>query len=75
LLNQSKWAVKAQYSQNSTIFKNGAANFDAKQILVGTDYSFNKQVKVYGYGGYSTFDQTNAKDKQPVVGSGFQFKL
>jgi len=55
LLNQSKWAVKAQYSQNSTIFKNGTADFDAKQILVGTDYSLNKQVKVYGYGRYSTF--------------------
>lgn len=67
MLNQSKWAVKAQYSQNSTSFKNGTADFDAKQILVGTDYSLNEQVKVYGYGGYSTFEQANAKDKQPVV--------
>ncbi|ENX09960.1 porin [Acinetobacter courvalinii] len=73
--NQSKWAVKAQYSQNSTSFKNGAADFDVKQLLVGTDYAFNKQVKVYGYGGYSTFEQANAKDKQPVVGSGLEFKF
>lgn len=75
LPNQSKWAVKAQYSQNSTSFKNGAADFDAKQLLVGTDYSFNKQVKVYGYGGYSTFEQASAKDKQPVVGTGLEFKF
>ena len=78
-------SISCQISQNGQsglniartqpFLKNGAANFDAKQILVGTDYSFNKQVKVYGYGGYSTFDQTNAKDKQPVLDSGFQFKL
>ncbi|ENX11939.1 hypothetical protein F895_03444 [Acinetobacter sp. CIP 64.2] len=75
LPNQSKWAVKAQYSQNSTSFKNGESDFDAKQLLVGTDYSFNKQVKLYGYAGYSTFEQTSAKDKQPVVGSGLEFKF
>lgn len=75
LPNQSKWAVKAQYSQNSTSFKNGESDFDAKQLLVGTDYSFNKQVKLYGYAGYSTFEQANAKDKQPVVGSGLEFKF
>jgi predicted porin len=75
LPNQSKWAVKAQYSQNSTSFKNGESDFDAKQFLVGTDYSFNKQVKVYGYAGYSTFEQANAKDKQPIAGSGLEFKF
>ncbi|WP_043972679.1 MULTISPECIES: porin [Acinetobacter] len=75
LPNQSKWAVKAQYSQNSTSFKNGESDFDAKQLLVGTDYSFNKQVKLYGYAGYSTFEQASAKDKQPVVGSGLEFKF
>jgi hypothetical protein len=32
-------------------------------------------VKVYGYGGYSTFEQANAKDKQPVVGSGLELKF
>ncbi|ENX36529.1 hypothetical protein F889_00243 [Acinetobacter colistiniresistens] len=75
LPNQSKWAVKAQYSQNSTSFKNGESDFDAKQLLLGTDYSFNKQVKLYGYAGYSTFEQASAKDKQPVVGSGLEFKF
>jgi len=75
LPNQSKWTVKAQYSQNSTSFKSNEADFDAKQLLLGTDYSFNKQVKVYGYAGYSTFEQASAKDKQPIAGTGLEFKF
>lgn len=73
--HQSKWAVKAQYIQNSTSFKNGEANFEARQLLIGSDYSFSKQVKAYAYAGYSTFEQASAKDKQPVVGSGLEFKF
>jgi len=75
LAQHAKWTVKAQYSQNSTSFKNNDADYDAKQLMVGTDYAFNKQVKLYGYAGYSTFEQANAKDKQPVVGSGLEFKF
>ncbi|NNP67842.1 porin [Acinetobacter sp. Ac_5812] len=75
LPNQSKWMLKAQYSQNSTSFKSNEADFDAKQLLLGTDYSFNKQVKVYGYAGYSTFEQASAKDKQPIAGTGLEFKF
>ncbi|MCR4531490.1 MAG: porin [Proteobacteria bacterium] len=75
LPQHAKWTVKAQYSQNSTSFKNNDADYDAKQLMVGTDYAFNKQVKLYGYAGYSTFEQANAKDKQPVVGSGLEFKF
>jgi len=75
LPNQSKWTVKAQYSQNSTSFKSNEADFDANQLLLGTDYSFNKQVKVYGYAGYSTFEQASAKDKQPIAGTGLEFKF
>jgi len=67
--------VKAQYSQNSTSFKSNEADFDANQLLLGTDYSFNKQVKVYGYAGYSTFEQASAKDKQPIAGTGLEFKF
>ncbi|MFW1952125.1 porin [Acinetobacter beijerinckii] len=75
LPQQSKWTVKAQYSQNSTSFKTNDADFDAKQFLVGADYAFNKQVKAYGYAGYSTFEQSTAEDKQPVVGTGLEFKF
>lgn len=28
-----------------------------------------------GYTGYSTFEQADAKDKQPVVGTGLEFKF
>jgi len=73
--NYANWTVKAQYSQNSTSFKTEQADFDAQQILLGLDYAFNKQVKVYGYTGYSTFEQADAKDKQPVVGTGLEFKF
>ncbi|MCH7314808.1 porin [Acinetobacter sp. ANC 3882] len=75
LPNQSKWTVKAQYSQNSTSFKANEADFDAKQLLLGADYSFTKQTKVYGYAGYSTFEQASAKDKQPIAGTGLEFKF
>lgn len=73
--NYANWTVKAQYSQNSTSFKTEQADLDAQQILLGLDYAFNKQVKVYGYTGYSTFEQADAKDKQPVVGTGLEFKF
>ncbi|MCH7337344.1 porin [Acinetobacter sp. NIPH 2699] len=75
LPNLDKWKLKAQYSQNSTSFKNDDADYDAKQIMAGVDYSFNKQVKAYGYTGYATFKQADAKDKQPVVGTGLEFKF
>ncbi|RZF57071.1 porin [Acinetobacter halotolerans] len=73
--NYEKWNVKAQYSQNSTSFKNDDADYDAKQIMAGVDYSFNKQVKAYGYTAYATFKQADAKDKQPLVGTGLEFKF
>ncbi|MCH7308790.1 porin [Acinetobacter sp. NIPH 1852] len=75
LPNLEKWNLKAQYSQNSTSFKNDDADYDAKQIMAGVDYSFNKQVKAYGYTAYATFKQADAKDKQPVVGTGLEFKF
>ncbi|MFW1839720.1 porin [Acinetobacter gyllenbergii] len=75
LSNDSKWNVKAQYSQNSTRFKNDDANYDAKQIMTGVDYLFNKQVKAYGYTAYATFKQANLEDKQPVIGTGLEFKF
>lgn len=75
LPNAKKWALKAQYSQNDTRFKNNAADFKAKQIMAGADYAFNKQVKSYGYAGYLTLEQANKKDKQPVVGLGLEFKF
>lgn len=75
LPNAKKWALKAQYSQNDTRFKNNAADFKAKQIMAGADYAFNKQVKSYGYASYLTLEQANKKDKQPVVGLGLEFKF
>jgi hypothetical protein len=44
-------------------------------IFSWADYAFNKQVKAYGYAGYSTFEQSTAEDKQPVVGTGLEFKF
>ncbi|MCH7394132.1 porin [Acinetobacter dispersus] len=73
--NAKKWMLKAQYSQNDTRFKNNAADFKAKQIMIGADYAFNKQVKSYGYAGYLTLEQADKKDKQPVVGLGLEFKF
>ncbi|MFW1755242.1 porin [Acinetobacter wanghuae] len=69
------WTVKAQYSQNTTSFTNGKADFDAEQIVVGADYAFNKQVKAYGYAGYLTLEQGSAETKQPVVGTGLEYKF
>lgn len=73
--NYANWNVKAQYSQNSTSFKNEAADYDAMQLMAGLDYSFSKQVKAYGYTAYATFKQADAKDKQPVIGTGLEFKF
>ena len=75
LPNNSKWNVKAQYSQNSTRFNNDNANYDAKQIMAGVDYLFNKQVKAYSYTAYSTFKQADLEDRQPVIGTGLEFKF
>jgi predicted porin len=75
LQQQPNWTLKAQYSQNSTNFNNNEAEFDAMQILAGVDYSFNKQVKLYGYAGYLTFEKSNAKDTQQLIGSGLEFKF
>ena len=72
------WTVKAQYSQNTTAFKSNAVDtndFEAKQILAGLDYAFNKQVKAYGYAGYLTLEQGSNETKQPVVGTGVEYKF
>lgn len=75
LPSDSKWNVKTQYSQSSTHFKNDDANYDAKQIMAGVDYLFNKQVKAYGYSAYAIFQQANLRDTQPVIGTGLEFKF
>ncbi len=65
---QKNWTVKGQYSQNTTSFKPaGVEDFEAKQIIGGVDYAFNKQVKTYGYAGYLTLEQASKKDKQPLL--------
>jgi predicted porin len=69
------WTVKAQYSQNTTSFKNATADLEAKQILAGADYAFNKQVKAYGYAGYLSLEQGSNETKQPVVGTGLEYKF
>ena len=72
------WTVKAQYSQNTTAFKSNAVDtndFEAKQILAGLDYAFNKQVKAYGYAGQLTLEQGSKEDKQPVVETGVEYKF
>lgn len=69
------WTVKAQYSQNTTSFKNDKADFEAKQIFAGADYAFSKQVKAYGYAGYLTLEQGSNETKQPVVGTGLEYKF
>ncbi|MGE8559902.1 MAG: porin [Acinetobacter sp.] len=72
------WTVKAQYSQNTTAFKSNAVDtndFEAKQILAGLDYAFSKQVKAYGYAGYLTLEQGVKEDKQPVLGTGLEYRF
>ncbi|MDN5511973.1 porin [Acinetobacter sp.] len=69
------WTVKAQYSQNTTSFKLAKSDFDAQQIFVGADYAFNKQVKAYGYAGYLTLEQGDLETKQPVLGTGLEYKF
>lgn len=72
------WTVKAQYSQNTTAFKSNAVDtndFEAKQILAGLDYAFSKQVKAYGYAGYLTLEQSAKEDKQPVLGTGLEYRF
>jgi predicted porin len=51
------------------------ADLDAEQIFAGADYAFNKQVKAYGYAGYLTLERGNAETKQPVAGTGLEFKF
>lgn len=77
LPNAKAWTVKGQYSQNSTSFVSAAnkADYDAQQIIVGADYAFNKQVKAYGYAGYLTLEQGSNETKQPVLGTGFEYKF
>lgn len=69
------WTVKGQYSQNVVSFEGGTPDFEVNQILAGVDYAFSKQVKVYGTAGYLTIEQDNAKDKQVLVGTGFEYKF
>lgn len=69
------WTIKAQYSANTTSFKDNSDDYDADQIIAGVDYAFSKQVKLYGYGGYLTLEQGNNETKQPVVGTGLEFKF
>jgi predicted porin len=69
------WTIKAQYSANTTSFKDNSDDFDADQIMAGVDYAFSKQVKLYGYGGYLTLERGDFETKQPVVGTGLEFKF
>lgn len=75
LPNAKNWTVKGQYSQNTTEFTTAKADYEAQQIIVGADYAFSKQVKAYGYAGYLTLEQGSLETKQPVVGTGFEYKF
>lgn len=68
------WTLKAQYSQNTTSFKVGS-DYEAKQILAGVDYALSKQVKAYGYAGYSTLERGSLETEQPIAGTGVEFKF
>lgn len=69
------WILKAQYSQNTTSFKNATPDYEAQQYMVGADYALNKQVKTYGYAGYLTLEQGESKNKQPLGGIGLEYKF
>jgi predicted porin len=69
------WTVKGQYSQSTTEFNNGTADYEAQQILVGADYAFSKQVKAYGHAGYLTLEKGALETKQPVAGLGLEYKF
>ena len=69
------WTIKAQYSANTTSFKDNSDDYDADQIIAGVDYAFSKQVKAYGYGGYLKLERGDFETKQPVVGTGLEFKF
>ncbi|WP_159138432.1 MULTISPECIES: porin [unclassified Acinetobacter] len=75
LPNAKAWTVKGQYSQSTTEFTTAKADFEAQQILVGADYAFSKQVKAYGYAGYLTLEQGSLETKQPVLGTGLEYKF
>lgn len=75
LPNAPAWTLKAQYSQNSTSYKNATADLDAQQVIAAVDYAFNKQVKAYGQAGYLTLEQGKNEDKQILVGTGLEFKF
>ncbi|ENX15215.1 hypothetical protein F894_01605 [Acinetobacter sp. CIP 51.11] len=75
LPNAKAWTVKGQYSQNTTSFKDNTADYEAQQIFVGADYAFSKQVKAYGYAGYLTLERGSLETKQPVVGTGLEYKF
>ncbi|EIM39296.1 MULTISPECIES: porin [Acinetobacter] len=75
LPNAKNWTVKGQYSQSTTEFTTTKSDYEAQQILVGADYAFSKQVKAYGYAGYLTLEQGSNETKQPVLGTGFEYKF
>ncbi|MGE8571157.1 MAG: porin [Acinetobacter amyesii] len=68
------WTVKAQYSQNTTTYKEGD-DYEAQQFIAGADYAFSKQVKAYGYAGYLALEQGPDESEQPVLGTGLEFKF
>ena len=74
LPNAQAWTVKGQYSQNTTELKVGS-DFEAQQFILGADYAFSKQVKAYGYTGLLTLEQGPLETKQPVVGTGLEYKF
>ncbi|NEU34229.1 porin, partial [bacterium LRH843] len=59
----------------STSFKTSKDDFDAQQFIAGADYAFTKQVKAYGYAGILTLEQASFETKQPVVGTGIEYKF
>ena len=75
LPNQKAITTRAQYSQSTTSFKDGTPDYEAKQILAGAEYAFNKQANAYVQAGYLEIKHNGEKDKQPVLGTGLAYKF
>lgn len=69
-LNETPWAVKAQYVDTTN--EKGKKGADATEVAVGAEYAFNKATTAHIYAGQISRDKN--KD-DTIVGTGLEYKF
>lgn len=70
-----KWTLKAQYTATEANMKNGYADRDISQFIVGADYAINKKLRAYGYVGYLSLEEGHQEDHQLLIGQAIEWKF